>query len=252
VRRGALRFLERGNIYFTCEPRANREALRGPDDVDTFAMILGPRGTDPYRLVVIAEKRLPAVGGGTDRMARGVVEYVSTQPEEVEDPLDPKSLLRKARGERFRAAARPAGEGDYAIVRHNRHTHLVYVRTLPPEAGEVQRVLNIVDEGSYIAVVKNPKARRTRGVPAEPRRVRFPKPLQERFGHRPFIPLEPKFLNHEGAGILLVGAKQDVEAELGVRFDVERESETTADIFDDLLMERSVHPVGPFVEGRWE
>ena len=43
--------------------------------------------------------------------------------------------------------ARPAGEGKYAIVDHNKHTELVYVLELP-KAGEAQKELGIEKEAS--------------------------------------------------------------------------------------------------------
>ena len=50
------------------------------------------------------------------------------------------------------------------------------------------------------------------------RRARFSEALQERFAGRRFIPVDPPdFLDYEGAEILLVGAKQNVFAELGLR-----------------------------------
>ena len=77
--------------------------------------------------------------------------------------------------------------------------------------------------------------------------------LQIRFEGRRFTELEPPdFLDHEGAETLLVGAKPTVLDELGRVVDPERETEATADIFNELLMEKSVHPVAPLLSGRWE
>jgi len=102
--------------------------------------------------------------------------------------------------------------------------------------------------------VKNPEAPSPPGMGLhETRRATFPKQLQERFRGRRFIPVDPpEFLDHEGAEILLVGARQDVYAELGVKLDPERETETTAEIFRDLKMERSLHPLTPLFKGKWE
>ena len=40
--------------------------------------------------------------------------------------------------------------------------------------------------------------------------------------------------------------------ELGRVVDPEHETEATAEIFNDLLMEKSLHPVAPLLSGRWE
>jgi hypothetical protein len=155
---------ERGDIYFAYRPKIDEQVARSFDDVQRLYMILNPRGRDAYRLLIIGEKRLPAVDGGGDRKAWAFVAKVASNVEDVEDELDPKTRLTETRGERHIPAARPAGEGVYVIVRHGNHTHLAYGLELPPHAGEVQRALNIVEEGSYIVAVKNPKAESPPGI----------------------------------------------------------------------------------------
>jgi len=51
--------------------------------------------------------------------------------------------------------------------------------------------------------------------------------------------------------IVLIGAKRGVAA-LGVRLLPRHETEATAEIFTELRMEKSLHPVGPLLEGKWE
>ena len=62
----------------------------------------------------------------------------------------------------------------------------------------------------------------------------------------------PDFLDYEGAEILLVGARRNISAELGVELIPEYETEATAEIFNDLKLERSLHPLAPLFEGKWE
>jgi hypothetical protein len=63
----------------------------------------------------------------------------------------------------------------------------------------------------------------------DPRRAPHSPGASRRRGR--FIPLDPpSFLDHEGAQILLVGAKANVVAELGLALDPEQESEATAEI----------------------
>jgi hypothetical protein len=118
----------------------------------------------------------------------------------------------------------------------------------------VQRALNIVQEGNYVIAVKNPEAPSAPGTGLdETRRAAFPKELRERFAGRRFIPAEPPdFLDYEWAEIILVGARKDISAELGIELVPERETEATAEIFNDLKMERSLHPLTPLFEGKWE
>ena len=251
--KSGVNVLETGNLYFFYRPRVGVQAAESFDDVQRLYMVLGPRGKATYRLIIIGEKRLPSVDGGGDRKSWGFVDKVGSRPEEVEDELDPKTYPTKTRGERERPAARPAGEGVYAIVRHHDHTHLAYALELPARPGEVQRALNIVEEGSYVVAVKNPEAPSPPGVGLdETRRARFPKDLESRFAGRRFISLDPPaFLDREGAEILLVGARPDVTEELGLQLDVEQETEATAEIFSDLRVEKSLHPVTPLLEGKW-
>src|SRR6266850_5600679 len=220
---------ERGNVYFAYRPKIDEGTAHGLDDVQRLYVVLSPRARDSYRLLIVGEKRLPAVSGGGDRKSWAFVDKVSSRPDDVEDELDPRTRLTKTRGERHIPAARPCGEGVYAIVRHNNHTHLAYVLELPAEPGEVQRAFNIVPEGSYIVAVKNPRAPSVPGLGLDDtRRARLPRPLQSKFRGRRFIPLDPPdFLDHEGTELLLVGARQNVTAELGLRLDAERETEAT-------------------------
>jgi hypothetical protein len=164
----AASVLERGNIYFAYRPRVQAQTAHGFDDVQRFYVVLSPRGKASYRLIVIGQKKLPAVTGRGDRMAWGFVEEVSSRPEDVEDELDPRRYFTKTRGEREQPAARPAGEGVYAVARHDRHTHLGYVLELPEKPGEVQRALNIGEDGNYI-VNGFPSTRQTSSITKAPR-----------------------------------------------------------------------------------
>jgi hypothetical protein len=249
----AVALRERGNIYFLYRPKLDAQVARGFDDVQRLYVVLAPRDRDSYRLLVIGAKRLPTVNGGGDRTTWGFVEKVSSQPEAVEDELDPKARVTKTRGERYVPAARPAGEGVYAIVRHRDHTHLAYALELPSAPGDVQQALNIVREGSYIVAVKNPRAPAAPGLGLdEQRRARLPRPLAAKFRGRRFIPLDPPdFLDHEGTEILLVGVRQKSIEELGIELDAEPETEATAEIFSDLRLEKSLHPLDPLLEGKW-
>ena len=180
--RAASVLLERGNIYFAYRLRVEAQTAHGFDDVQRLYVVLSPRGKASYRLIVIGQKKLPVVAGGGDRMAWGFVEEVSSRPEDVEDELDPRRYFTKMRGER-----------EYAIARHDGHTHLGYVLELPEKPGEVQHALNIGEDGNYIVNVKNPKTPSPPGTGLDKgRRVAsFPRNLQLRFRGRRFIPLGP-------------------------------------------------------------
>ena len=58
-----VHFRERGHVYFAYRPKADLGAARGADDVQRLYMVLSPNGKDSLRLLVIGQKRLPAVAG---------------------------------------------------------------------------------------------------------------------------------------------------------------------------------------------
>jgi hypothetical protein len=247
----AARLRERGHIYFAYRPKIDVEEARGLEDVERFYAILSPQGREPYRLLVVGQKRLPATTGAEDRKGWAFVEKVSTHAEEVEDELDPKNRLTRTRGLRHIPAGRPAGEGVYAVARHNNHTHLAYVLELPPVLGPVQQAFHILPRAAYVVAVRNPKTDSAVGLdPA--RRAKLPRPLQNRFRGRRFIPLDPPdFLDHEGTEIFLVGTRDDALTELGVELEPQHEDLATAGIFTDLQLEESVHPLEPVAKGEW-
>jgi hypothetical protein len=253
ARAPATAVLERGDIYFAYRPRIDAPAARGIDDVQRLYMILSPFGKRSHRLIVIGEKRVPSLTGG-DRKTWGFVDKVAARPEDVEDELDPRTYQTQTRGARHVAPARPAGEGVYALVVHGPHTHLAYALELPASPGEVQRALNIAPEASYIVAVENPEAPSPEGVGLdETRRARLPKALAERFRGRRFIPVSPPdFLDYEGVEIVLVGARGNVAEELGIDLEPAHETAATAEIFRELKLEKSVHPLRPLFEGKWE
>jgi hypothetical protein len=71
---------------------------------------------------------------------------------------DPNELTKELFSDEFRKgdAARPVGEGKYAIiVKHHNHAELAYILEMPNEPGEAQRELGIEKEASYIVSVIN-------------------------------------------------------------------------------------------------
>src|SRR2546430_55047 len=54
-------------------------------------------------------------------------------------------------------AARPVGEGKYAIVRYQNHEELAYILEMPKEPRDAQKEFDIEKEASYVISVINPK-----------------------------------------------------------------------------------------------
>jgi hypothetical protein len=255
----ALKVLERGDIYFVYRPKVEEApkieeaAAEGWAEVQRLYMILRPYDKKRYRLIIIGQKRLPEIDDAKQQ-TWGFVDKVSRAAQAMKDALASATYHTKTRGERIQPEARPAGEGIYAIVRHDDHTHLVYAMELPSRPGAVQQAFHLEEEGSYILSVKNPEQPSPRGVGLdESRRASFPKTLQTRFRGRRFIAVDPpNFLNYEGAEVLLVGASEDIAGELGLQLQPQAETAATAEIFNDLRLERSRHAMKPLFEGQWQ
>lgn len=88
----------------------------------------------------------------------------------------------KTRGERQVPAARPAGEGVYALLQRGRDLHLTYELELPERPGEVQEEFNIPQQGAYILSIANPERSPPPGAGlSEREEVHYPKQLQQEF-----------------------------------------------------------------------
>lgn len=251
-----VKTLEQGNIYFVYRPKVQAKgkegAIKGIDDLQRTYIILSPHGEKCYRLIALGQKRLPSIN---DREKHwGFVDKVIRAPKKIEEELQHETYETKTRGERTWPAARPAGEGVYALIHHGDHTHLIYALELPEKPREVQQALNIEEEGSYILSIKNPQVSSPPGTSLEEeRRADFPKHLQERFRKRRFIAIDsPDFLNYEGVELLFIGAAEDIDKDLGIELTAHREDESTAEVFNELRMVKSRHPVKPLFEGHWE
>lgn len=250
ARKSPVTTLERGDIFFVYRPKVGVEQPRRLDDVSRLYMILRPERRRRFRLIIIGQKTLPR---SRRQKTWAFVDVVSTRAAEVEDQLDPETYETKTRGERKIPAARPAGEGRYRIVRHGSHTHLCYVLELPEKTAAVQRAFHIAPEASYVVSVKNPEQGSPPGAGlSEGQQAKFPRRLQHVFGDRRFADLDPPdLLDIEGAEIVLTAATADVSRELGIKLERERETEASAEIFNDLKMEPDLHPKRPLFEGKW-
>jgi hypothetical protein len=156
-------------------------------------------------------------------------------------------------GERVKPTARPAGEGVYALVLHEDHTHIAYALELPQRIGPVQRALQVERAASYVVSVKNPEAPSPPEAGLSPKEAaKYPKALEQKFHGRCFLPADPpELLDYPGAQLLLIGASADVRGELALDLNPERETEHTAEVFRDLHLTKSQFKVEPLFKGEW-
>lgn len=244
------RILEQGDVYFAYRPRVGHEEVGDESDIQRLFLLLQPSPGGATRRIVIGRKRMPQPG--EHERYWGFVDEVSARPAELADDLSERRYQTETRGERTLPAARPVGEGRYALVEHDDHTHLAYELELPEEPGEAQQDLQVLPEASYILAVRNPQAPTPPGAGLAPeQRADLPVELQRRFDNRRFTSAAPDLLDRQGVELVLIGAAEDAEQELGIHLDTESETAESAEVFRRLRLSRDV-PTGPLTEGEWE
>src|ERR671930_757550 len=212
---------------------------------------------DIYRLFLIGQKQLPEIveGKSTSKERNWALNTLTTSnADDIHKELLAAEYTTETRGKRRIAAAAPAGEGKYSIVKHDNHTELAYLLELPEIPGPTQREFEIKKEASYIISVKNPEIK----VPgfaafSEDKKPEYSKHLMEKFGDRRWISVEdPELLNYENTQLLLIGArKKDVEEELDIDIDEQKETEKSADLFKELRIKREQVPLKPLIKGKF-
>ena len=247
--------LEEGDIFFFYRPRVEVDEVRGREDVQRLYVIMMPRRPrpGPFRTLIIGRKKLPEIiPGQADPEERNwaTVVQVTSDPEDVRRELAALHYVTLTRGERTVGAAKPVGEGRYAIVRHGDHTELAYVLELPERPSVAQDEFEIKKEASYIISVRNPDMPQPPGVPAPRAQPDYPQHLREKFASYRWIPVDDvELLNFPNTQVLLIGAHADsVQEELGIRIDEERETMNSAEVFRRLRQSKEI-PLEPLFKG---
>jgi hypothetical protein len=245
-----LQVLEQGNIYFLYRPRVQEDDPEGVEDIQRFYMALKPEGKRTYRLMILGRKHLPDVPA--HERVWGFVDMVRDSPKDLEEELQERTYQTKTRGERTVPAARPAGEGRYAVVQADGQMHLVYALELPQDPGKVQKDLKIASEASFALSIKNPEKGQPKAAGLRPEeKAEYPQEKQDVFRERRFAREDPELLDYEGTEFVLVGARENPEEGYGLDLEPEQEDARTADMLKDLRIAKSRHPVEPLFEGKW-
>jgi uncharacterized protein DUF2795 len=255
--------IEHGDIFFY-RPKVDTEEVQDIEDVQRFYMITSPEqrkgdnnNKGVYRLFLVGQKQLPEIveGKSTSKERNWALNTLTTSnPEDIHKELLLAEYTTETRGKRTIAAAVHAGEGKYSIVKHDGHTELACLLELPEVPGPTQREFEIRKEASYIVSVKNPNI----SVPgfaafSSNKKPEYPKHLMEKFGDRRWISIEdPDLINYENTQLLLIGArKKDVEEELGIDIDEQKETESSADMFKELQLRKQEVPLKPLLKGKF-
>jgi hypothetical protein len=252
--------LEQGDIFFFYRPKVRSEQVKGIEDIRRFFMVLAPEqvqglGKSIYRLFVIGKKSLPEI---RESEARSSERYWARVGGIFEDP---KELSNELQSDEFRKgdAARPVGEGKYAIIKHRDHAELAYILELPKEPGEAQKELGIEKEASYIITVINPNKPAPKGYPSAEESPTYPDSvLKESSTNESFIPLSKnlKLIDYKNAQIILIGSREGrdvIKNEVAIEIEEnENQQQQTADIFTKLKVQRDKVPIKPLIEGKLE
>jgi hypothetical protein len=239
--------LEQGDIYFFYRPKKTAEEVKGIEDVRRFFMVTAPEESQLYRLFVIGKKSLPEV---RKTEARASERYWARVGGIFKDANE---LTKELSSDEFRRgdAARPVGEGKYAIVKHQNHAELAYVLELPNEPGEAQKELGIEKEASYVISVINPKIPKQSNLPTTEEPPKYPQEILNEFNDTEnFVSLsrDTKFIDYQNAQIILIGAREGrdiLKKEIGIDI---KEEQSSADIFNKLKLRREQVPIRPLTK----
>lgn len=156
--------IERGDIAFFVKPRVQaadeRTPAKSPDGVQRFFLVLG--AGRHHRRLRIGRNRMPARRG---QRFWACVERVGTLDHVVADQLEAETYSTKTRGERYQPPARPVAHGEYALVRHDTHAHLVY---RVDHTDDAARDLAVADRGSFVLLFKRRRGRAVWTADADP------------------------------------------------------------------------------------
>jgi hypothetical protein len=265
-----VKILEQGDIFFFFRPKVSATDIKSIDDVRRLYMVLCPEeeqkiidDTNPkekkiYRLFIIGKKSLPEIRKTEARSSErfwaqvGGIFY------------DPQNLVEDLTADEYKKgdAARPVGEGKYAIIEHQNHAELAFILEMPQEIGEAQKELGIQKEASYIITVINPYKPVSEGyTTAEAERPKYPEDIQKYLNKTDgkFIPLSQNLtlINYQYAQIILIGAREGrdvIKQEIGLDIETEegKENLSSADIFTKLKIRKEQVPIKPIIEGKFQ
>ena len=249
--------VEQGDIFFFYRPKVGTEEVTSSEDVQRFYMVTAPEERNSkYRLFVLGRKQLPEIVEGksiSEERNWALNTLTTNNPEDIRKELLAAEYETETKGKRRMAAAAPACEGKYSIVKHDSHTELAYVLELPEIPGPAQKEFEIKKEASYIVSVKNPDVIIPGFKAFEKREPDYPANIKHKFGDKRWINVEdPELLNYENTQLLMIGARRkDVEEELGIDLNEEKETENTADLFKGLKVKSGQVPLKPLLKGEF-
>jgi hypothetical protein len=255
-RAGRGKIIEHGDIFFFYRPKIDAQQVKDIENVQRFYMVMSPDKSKIHRVFLLGQKQLPEIvqGESSSEERNWALNVLTTSnAEDIRKEFLPAEYQTETRGRRRMGGAVPAGEGKYSIVEHEGHSELAYILELPEVPGITQKEFQIKKEASYIISVKNPEIQTSGYTPFLDRKPDYPKTLIGKFGNRRWIKVDdPHLLDYENAQLLLIGArKKDIEEELGIDIDDEKETANTAELFKELKIRKEQTPLKPLFEGKF-
>jgi len=214
-----------------------------------------------YRLFVVGKKSLPTIRKSEARASERFWARIGGVFKNANE------LTKELLSDEFRRgdAARPVGEGKYALVKYQNHAEIAYILELPKEPGEAQKELGIEKEASYIISVINPKTRPSKeGYPSTEEPAKYPPEVLNEFNENEnFISLtkDTKLIDYKNAQIILIGAREGkdvIKNDIGIEIEAEEEGDGQtqrqqfSDIFSKLKLRKDQVPIRPLIEGTLE
>jgi hypothetical protein len=250
------KIVEHGDIFFFYRPKVGTEEVKDIENVQRFYMVTSPDNSKTNRIFLIGQKQLPEITEGrssSEERNWALNVLTSSDPEKIRKEFLPAEYETETRGTRRIGAAVPVGEGKYSILEHEGHTELAYILEIPEVPGSSQREFQIKKEASYIISVKNPDIQAPGYSSFLKRKPSYSSSLKQKFGDRRWINVDdPDLLNYENTQLLLIGArKKEVEEELGINIDEEKESARTAELFTELKLRKDQVPLQPLFKGKF-
>ena len=249
--------IEEGDIFFFYRPKVGKETAESLDETQRFYVVTAPEQRNgKFRLFMMGRKKMPEQiedESAAERRHWALNVLTTADAQVIRHELLPVEYETETRGKRRVSAAVPAGEGKYQIVSHDNHTELAYVLELPEKPGTAQEEFEMMKEASYIISVKNPDIQVPGYKAFEKRKPNYPQYLKDKFADRRWINVEDSsLLDYENCQLLLINTnKKDVEEELGIDLNAEKERLNTAELFKLLKIKREEVPLAPLLKGEF-
>ncbi|KAM0428924.1 hypothetical protein ACHAPT_006724 [Fusarium lateritium] len=212
--------LEKGIIYFFIRGRVNIEDPESVQDIARSYILLRPIEKDARlgegtladagntRLLALPKKTLPL--SGKDRFMTFVEKSGASFDEIKKEFLAASEYETKTTGTRYTPAAKPIGEGVYAMTSTGRESHLAYLTTLPEKLDEVQEELGLKEKGSFIISTKNPQYPGPANAQL-PEGPDYPKEIIDEFRSLRWLPSKPAHFDYVNTQVLLIGESSGIE-----------------------------------------